>query len=312
MMDYPQISDWSLEGRRTLVADRESEILLLLELSFYEFLDKPGASLHAYGFRGDDPVAEAAAWALTRFRDGDLDPARLYPQDRSFRLFTRPRFWLLQRVGERAGRRIRAEEQSRAESDDEPESMRAGTSTPSDTERAVARAARELAERTCPTLLQYWLSGSVRMRSRWFGWMPGVQSLPEGPTAKKHSFYTADALFRFATLFSRLLPRDTTTPLLACVETWFSPCPDSPPFRVPEAEVAKRLDLGSPRTAQRERHAGITALIERVLSEAERSADQFDADGAVLRASLRAGLPNAYKVNDPTLKARLRALPREI
>ncbi|MFH1464649.1 MAG: hypothetical protein ABIO70_09705 [Pseudomonadota bacterium] len=314
-MEYELISDWSLEGRRRLAAEREHEILLLLETAFTEFLDQPGTSLHAYGFRGDDPVMEAARWALARFRDGDLDPALLRPRDRSFLLFTRSRFWLLQRVGERAGRRIRAEERRRAEGEDDPGRVAAPARDPtsaSDTAIAVARAARELAKRTCPTLLQYWLSGSVRLRSRWFGWAPEVQALPEGPSAKAHSFYTADALFRFATLFARLLPHDASVALQACVATWFTPCTDSPPFRVPEAVVAKRLELASARAAQHERHAGLVELITRVLAAAEATVGQLDADGAVLRASLRAGLLHAYKIDDRTLAGRLAVLPREV
>ncbi len=315
MKPYPRIVDWSAEGRRALVAAHESEIRCLLEETFSLFLDEPEASLRAYGFRGDDPVIEAADWSLLRFRDGDIDSARISPEDRSLQLFTRARFWLSQKVGEPNRRRIEAERLGRGRSDVAIEGVAGGPGAGvehSDTALAVATALKALATRTCPTIVAYWFRGAAAMRAAWFGWEVPGPAVPAGVSGKDHSFFTADALFRFSALFGNLVPTAGPVTTRACVETWFSPCADSPPFRVLDDEVARRLGLATTREAQRERHAGILLLIHRVLDAAEATVGERDADGAVLRAGLRAGLLNAYRIEDHNLAGRLAALPREI
>ena len=316
-MRQAPIVDWSHEGRRALVAAHEHELRCLLEEAFTLFVDEPGASLAAFGFRGDDPVLEAAEWSLVRFRDGEIDAARIRPEDRSFRLFTRTQFWLSQKVGEANRRRIEAERveigQPEAWAAAGPVANDGGVGGGgSDTIRAVASTLQQLAKRTCPAMVAYWLRGTVAMRAVWFGWEETGETLPSGISGKDHSFFTADALFRFCALFCKLVPAAGTIATRACSETWFSPCEDKPSFRVGEAEVARLLDLPTPRDAQRERHAGMLLLIKRVLDEAEATIGKRAADGAVLRASLRGGLLNAYRIEDHHLAGRLATLPREI
>jgi hypothetical protein len=314
-MTYSPIVDWSPEGRRALVAALESELRCLLEETFTAYLDEPGASLAEFGFRGDDPVLEAADWALARFRDGDMDPIRIRPADRTLRLFTRARFWLAQRAGSRGFHRIeaaRADGAGPGAPTDDIDARPAVGVGPTDTLLSVARGVKSLAERTCPTMVDYWLRGTTAMRAVWFEWDSADEPVPSGLSGKEHSFHTADALFRFSAIFAKFVPQAGALAARACVETWFTPCQDAPPFRVAEDVVAARLRLGSPREAQRERHAGMVQLIGRVLHLAETTVGLRDADGAVLRACIRTGLLNAYRIEDEKLAGRLAALPREL
>ncbi len=311
---YPPITDWSPGARAALVAAQEDTIRWLLDEAFTVFLDEPQASLRAYGFRGDDPVSEAVDFCVARFRDGSFDGAQIHARDRSFRIFTRVQFWLSQRVGEPQRRRIEGQRQRREDADVEVEDVRgAGTSIEdAPTCQAVAATAKALCARTCSGVLRYWLRGSAPMRAAWFGHETASEVVDDETSAKAQSFYTADALFRFSALLVRLVPESGGVAERACVETWFTPCRDVAPFQVPAEEVARRLGLDSARAATGHRRAGLGSLIRAVLTAAEATVGKVDAIGAVLRQGLRAGLLNAYRLEDEhELAQRLRALPRE-
>jgi hypothetical protein len=309
---YPPITDWSPAARAALVAGQEPTIRLLLDEAFTVFLDEPQASLRPYGFRGDDPVSDAVDFCVARFRDGTFDGAQIHAGDRSFRIFTRAQFWLSQRVGEPQRRRIEGQRQRRVDAGVELEDVPgAAALVDAPTSLAVAATAKVLCARTCAGVVRYWLRGSAAMRACWFG-----HDAPEGVddenSAKAQSFYTADALFRFSALLAGLVPEGRGVAERACVETWFTPCKDVPPYQVPAEEVARRLALDSARAATGHRRAGLGSLIGTVLTAAEATAGKVDATGAVLRQGLRPGLLNAYRLEDERdLAERLRALPRE-
>ncbi len=63
--DYELIEDFSAAARKRLVEARGDELRALLDLAFSNL---PDVSLAAFGFRGDDPIADAVSWAVDRFR----------------------------------------------------------------------------------------------------------------------------------------------------------------------------------------------------------------------------------------------------
>jgi hypothetical protein len=314
-MAYRPIPDWSPEGRREIVDRHEVEMVAILEEAFTNFMDEPASSLAAYGFEGDDPVMEAAKWALGRFRDGELDSERINSEDRSFRIFTRVNFWLTQKVGILAFRRlhgVKARIQNGGEAATEL-ATQGSVVVEREAPLAVVQVLRRLANQTCASMVGFWLQGTEKMRSHWFDWQVKTPAPPADLSPKDRSLSVADALFRFAVLFTSLVPKGDDPAAKACLLTWFSPCEDRHPYRVSEAVVAKQLSLESPRAAERLRHKGMVELIRIVLSAAERTVEVRvrDVDGAILRSSLRKGLLNAYKIEDSEITRRLEILPRE-
>src|SRR5688572_12692006 len=93
MKPEPPLIDWSVEARESLCARDKERILALLEYGFRAFTDSDG-DLTLFGFSDE---WEAAAWSFDRFRTGTFDETKL--AERSWRIFTQPRFWLTQKCG---------------------------------------------------------------------------------------------------------------------------------------------------------------------------------------------------------------------
>jgi hypothetical protein len=311
---YPPIDDWSLDARAALVRERGGEIRLLLDEAFTIFGEEIGLPFGAFGFDGDDPIDEAVEWCLAAFASRDIDPSRLDTQ--TWRLFTDVRWWLAQKVGLPAYRRVWAEhlaasgrsrDRMRAEPAADPDRVPApGTecgevgASPEWLRRELGRTLETLARRTCADLVAYWLVGTEGLRRDWFGWSdpaPAARGLASG---KQRSFRTADALFRFLAIHATLV-RDEAADVehRACVLAWFSGCPNQPPYRAPDAAIAPRLRL-TPSAVAAPRRGGLRALL--VACVALRTRDGTDADARVLaelaRRSLRRVLPDVFKLED--------------
>ena len=170
--DYELIEDFSAAARRQLVEARGDEIRLLLDSAFSDFVDaQPGVSLAAFGFRGDDPIAEAVSWAMDWFASTDLDMYRIHGRSRSFRIFTEVRFWLAQKAG-RKGYSSLVGAPRLVQPDPEDTRTEAGAEA-----NATSAFGDELAgtlpgfrDRTCADLVGFWLAGTKRLRRDWFGW----------------------------------------------------------------------------------------------------------------------------------------------
>ncbi|HSN98116.1 MAG TPA: hypothetical protein VLS89_07455 [Candidatus Nanopelagicales bacterium] len=322
MNPYDPINDLSREGRRRLVEERGDEIRLLLDEAFTAFLDaEPGVNLSAFGFRGDDPVAEAVAWSIERFASGDLDPGRLSPASRSFRLFTEVRFWLSQKAGRAGYDRIIAASRGPLSASPSEEPSAGGA----DTDSAVFAFGKELAgmlpsfrDRTCADMVGYWLEGTRRLRRDWFGW--GERGdLPEAAarrSKKQRSIHTHDAMFRFLCCFLDLVPaRPDAAAELALELTCLSGCPNEPPYRVPNGDVCARLaHLGvrGPREVGALRKQGAGAFLQRLLDQLDKAItvarDRLQAE--LIRRSLSKTTLHALELEDNTeLRERLEQTP---
>lgn len=216
---YDPIEDWSPEGRRRLVETRGDEIRALLDLAFTDFVDSQGVGLSAYGFYQDDPVGEAVEWAMDRFMAAELDPSRLHPGSRSFRLFTEARFWLHQKVGRNGYARIQSGSvgaYAQYAKDDEqqgvePESALAHEKVEAFGKR-LAITLRTLRHNTCADLVGFWLGATKTLRREWFGWreLGEISKEVSGLSKKQRSFYGHDAMFRFLCFLHELVPPTET------------------------------------------------------------------------------------------------------
>ena len=322
--EFEPIEDWSLEGRRRLVEARQDEILLALDTAFTDFADDH--RLAPFGFHADDPVEEAARWALDRFRTTpDLDPAKLHPGERGWGLFSAPRFWLAQKVGRRAFKpRLKAAASLGSRRADVEVEAVAGQA-PTDLAEVIESFGAELAatlqilfERTCQDIVGYWLSGSAPFRQRWLGRAnPEAVNLPGGGQATR-SKHEHDAKFRFAVLYLKLVEVAAAAADLALEvvrRTLLSPCDNRSPYRVPDRDVAETWAGGvvsGSREVSRLRKQGSAALVWRLLQIAE-----APTDGSALgrlrhelvRASISRTTPHALGLGrSPELAERLLAV----
>ena len=250
---YDPIHDWTQEGRLRLLAERGYEIRLLLDEAFSNFCDQD--ELAPFGFRGEDPVAQAVEFAIERFASArTIDPAQLHASSRSTRLFTEVRWWLAQKVGVRAYRRIAAQVRSRVRSEQgrdgsrEVQAVSIGASIGDPEEVLTAFSQRlgevlsSLRERTCIDLVGYWLEGTAELRTRWFGAQREYGRPGGGLSGKQRSFHRRSALFRFLCLFHDVLDDSEGLEYRAVALTLFSPCPNQPPYRVPDRSVTDRIE----------------------------------------------------------------------
>jgi hypothetical protein len=268
-----RIEDFSAEARGRLVAARGDEIRWLLDAAFSDFVDaEPEVSLAAFGFRGDDPIADAVTWAIERFVSADLDVSRIHPRSRSFRLFTEVRFWLAQKAGREGYHRLIAGARRLPQPD--PDDTQAEAVAANDAAGAFGdELAGELPafrDRTCADLVGFWLAGTKRLRRDWFGWRTtgALSDVAEHLSKRQHSIYAHDAMFRFLCWFHRLAP---VTPAgraeLAFQLTSLSGCPNEPPYRVAERELVHRVaELGGARDIARLRKEGARRLLHGCLA----------------------------------------------
>lgn len=314
---YESIVDWSREGRSRLVEQRGDEIRALLRSAFRSFYE--GRELEPFGFRSEDPVDEAVEWSVARFATGELDPERCTP---TFRVFTEVRFWLAQKVGAMAYRRIM---QTRAEVQHaelpvpsrEPNVEHGRSSEVLDAmQRRLARTLHQLAAHTCADLVGYWLGGTRRLRSDWFGWNVTSEIENESASKKQRSFHAHDAMFRYQCLQQGLIPdADGSDPTVAVRESMFRPCANRPPYRRPDEEVALLLPAArvtGPRSVGKLRRAGLAAILGQLFAFIDRAAnDEWEImERVLLRKSLSATTIHALDLErrDDLLK-RVKSLP---
>lgn len=290
---YPAIKDWSTNGRALLVREHELEIRLLLDCAFTDFTEVH--ALAPFGFDADDPVAQAVEWSLVRFQAMDLDPARLRPASRSFRLFTDVRFWLAQKVGNAGYRRILASQAAEQAADPDPTDTKGSLAGSALLQQFVDRlvgSLSQLFERTCSDIVLYWLHGTEKLRSSWFGW--SSEPLPERllRSKKQRSLHVHDALFRFQVLHQRVLRQvDEAEPaLLVASASYLRGCANESPYRKPDAEIYRELErLGHPKppSIRKLRELGLSTLLSRLVVRAEEGAqDPTEPDQRLLRESL--------------------------
>ncbi|AKJ07773.1 hypothetical protein ATI61_107222 [Archangium gephyra] len=320
-VDYEPISDWSPAGRSALVARRGAELRLLLDTAFTEFCDQQ--DLAAFGFHGDDPIAEAVEWCITGFVERDLDPLKLHAGSRSFRLFTEVAFWLSQKVGARALERLLRVRRDPANPEDLPgaEDVWDPPEAPAslrlkDLQERLARTLRELRHRTCADLVGYWLRGTQRLRARLFGWNEEAQVQHPATSKTRTSAHVHDARFRFQCLHQGLLQDAETHPELAATrEMLFRPCANEVPYRRPARQVAQALPSGvakGPREARRLCREGsallVRALLTRFASIPEEGEER--AEWMFGRQALAPMTLNALELEDrEELRIQLQALP---
>lgn len=317
---YEPIRDWSAEGRRRLVDEHGAELRLLLDEAFTVFVERTGIGLAAFRFRGDDPTSEAVAWSIERFLTADIDPSKLRPGSRSWRLFTEASFWLSQREGAAGYRRIVARRAPIEAADREPPAEAALTVL-SDLDAArcrerLVRGLRTLRDRCCAALAGWWLAGTARLRRDVFApedppsdWASAVAA-EDDSTARQRSFFIADALFRYLALFAGFVRDDGDEPHRACARTWFSPCESRPPYEVDRASVCVALGGVPSRTMTTLRHDGVTTLIRRCAELAGRPPDDagLRLEVTLARHSLRLSLLHRFKIVDAGLVASIEAL----
>lgn len=304
-MEHEPIVDWSVEGRRRLVEERGDEIRLALDEAFTDFLDESEIGLRAFGFRADDPVSEAVEWCVARFGDGDLNPGRLRTGSASFRLFTEVEFWLSQKVGGQAYRRIRAVR--REERDVERLASAPEQRTLAGFGRALGATLERLRDRTCAALVEFWLFGTRALRSKWFGWDESG-TVPE-VSLKARSFHAADAQYRFAAIFEDVLATSTPAREVA-IRACFSGCTDAPPYRATDAEIRGSFPKLPAHELSRHRVQGLAEILSTLLDHAEAEVDEME-DGLrreLLRRTLTPSLLHAHHLEDPALHSRIRRL----
>jgi hypothetical protein len=314
---YESIVDWSREGRARLVEQRGDEIRALLRLAFGSFCER--RELGPFGFRGEDPLDEAVEWSVARFATSELDPKRCTP---TFRIFTEVRFWLAQKVGAGAYSRImRTHVEGRYA--DPPEGPRASNDEPGRSHevldamhRHLATTLQQLAARTCADLVGYWLGGTRRLRSAWFGWNVTSEIDNASASKKQRSFHVHDAMFRYQCLHQGLIPdADGSAPTVAVRESMFRPCENRPPYRRPDDEIAPLLPaahITGPRSVGKLRRAGLAAILGQLFLFFDRDAkdEQEILERVLLRRSLSATTVHALDLERrDDLLTRVKSLP---
>jgi hypothetical protein len=264
---FAPIVDWSPEGRRALLERDRLLIRELLDLAFTEFACVEPIPWRELGFRGDDPVQEAVDWCLERFASSKpLDPSKLSVALRSYRLFTQPRWWLCQKLTTQGyhgsmtrGRRLVSlpvEEIATEEREEDDGGPRDGELAA--VVAALAATLTKLHQKTCAELVAYWFDATEVLR-RALGDERGQAALPDR-APKAASFHRFDAMFRFWQLHEPATIGATFARVLE--SAMFAPCPNEPPFRVPDGEVARKLNDGSgPREIGQARKAACAKVV---------------------------------------------------
>lgn len=327
---YPEITDWSKEGRARLVMAHRPVLAEMLRHALEQVAEPYGVEslLEAFGFQ---TLEEAVEWSMEAFMEREFDLTRI---PRSWRLFTQPRFWLAQRTGMLGFRRKMAElEALRRKRGQAPETPPApsegGAETPRFEDEVEQRQMRErliatlrqLRDRTCASLVLWWLRATDGLRAGWFD--PPVPAVPEENLSKKsRSLIAHDALFRFQCLHRQLVQEEGASELAhQIVQDWlFRPCTDAPPYRRDDAEVARSLPEGSPRQTRalhRLRREGVAALLEKLINEASSPPDAEDVaelfEWTLLRHSVTKTTLTAFKLDEgvmPGLAERIASLPK--
>lgn len=299
------IEDWSLEGRRAFVEEHRWQIANALDKAFTTFLeDNPVASLTEYGFgRDGDPITEAVEFCIDRFENGDIDESKIYPAHRGCILFTRVSFWLAQKVGKQAYKRIRDARTTRDNALDY-EHVVVDEDTPSAEESfetgvfsgRIAEVMPEFHERVGMDMLGAWLVGSAAMRRELFGWSD-VSVTPSRWSSKERSFFIADALFRFLDVFFKEFEPagELSTAHVAYDLCTRAPFDDAKNYRRLDATVGAELDLGS-REVTRARKGMVVELLRSRVDELAGDAIGF-LEKLLIRSSLKRSILHVHRID---------------
>lgn len=327
---YPEITDWTKEGRARLVTAHRPVLAEMLRHALEQVAEPYGAEslLEAFGFQ---TLEEAVEWSMDAFIEREFDLARI---PRSWRLFAQPRFWLAQRAGMLGFRRKMAElEALRRKSRQTPEAPHAPSEDAAEAprfedeveqrrmrERLIATL-RRLRDRTCASLVLWWLRATDGLRTGWFD--PPVPDMREESLSKKsRSLIAHDALFRFQCLHRQLVQEEGAVELAHQVarEWLFQPCTDAPPYRRDDAQVARSLPEGAPRQPRvlhRLRREGVADLLEKLINAAGPPPDAEDVvalfEWMLLRHSVTKTTLTAFKLDEgvmPGLAERIASLPK--
>jgi hypothetical protein len=323
MSPYPPITDWSKQGRTALVAAHRARMAALLEFSLGRLARHYGEErlLRAFHF---DTMGDAIDFCLERFAQGELDPERLPPESRSFRLFTEARFWLAQRASFRGYAAImsRLEQQTETDPGIAPLVQEEEPSENLDVKRLVVRLVatlRQFRERTCPDLVGWWLHATDTMRAGWFDApVTPPEHIPE--SKKSRSKLAHDAAFRFQCLHRALIQEDGVELPHRVVGEWlFRRCANVPPYRRSEAEVAAALPPDAPkgkRAIWELRRRGVAALLDALLDVARCPPSREESvallEWQLLRHSLEKTTLLAFELDEGKardLERRMSALP---
>lgn len=313
--EFERIEDWSREGRLGFFRNHETAIRLALDLAFTDLMDSAAVSLVRFGFRGDDPVAEAVEWSIERFVGGELDSSKVKPEHRSMQLFTVPHFWLSQKVGRAAydiiWRQVVAFTNGTAASGDAVLAPDRGSHLRVDelnaTKRQLASTLARLRACTCPPVVKLWLRGSAKFREEWFGWQIAASNEPDQLPGKKRSLLMADALFRYFVLFLGWdQERDEACQVVR--RSLLDGCEDEPPYR---ALRSGRRDAHSrPAPSSRALSTSVETLVVWACDLAEAVTDRERATFASLLAtkSIKASLLHHFRIEAAEVRIRVKGL----
>ncbi len=301
---FTPITDWTLEGRRALVATSEPRMRLLLDDAFTRFDEEEPIPWSDFGFRSESPIPEAVEWCIQRFAASkELDPARIPPNARSFRLFTQTRWWLSQKVTARVFTIIMARRRHADASEDveqlatpEADDESLGADAESFVESLGATLSKFCA-RSCAGLVAYWFDGTERLR-RALGHTESAP-LPDAPP-KMQSFHRFDAMFRFWQLHE---PVELGHPWGRVFEmTMLTACDNSAPYRVPDKAVSEALgNRDGPREIGRARKTACVRLVVGFVERARANGDSSSPErfAAKFRAAfLKPTLAHALEIHD--------------
>lgn len=322
---YPPILDWSMPGRRALLAAHSTTIRLLLDESFSAFLDQ--TSLAAFGFTDSDPVAQAVAWSMQRFVEAELDPNRLLPASRSFRLFTEIGFWLSQRVGAPRYRSIMRSLSLQSTCSSSPSQVDVAPDfSAGQREQVILDAFAEqlgltlhmLRVRTCSDMVGFWLEATERERAHWFGWhkQGSISDASRERSKKDRSLYRCSALFRFQCLLHEITARTRDDLAETVAElTLLQPCDNCPPYRRKDDLVKNDLpvlDGQGVRALRQLLREGSSSFLRRLLAILEQPllSEARRLEWALLRRALSPSTLHAIDLeSDHELVQRIRQLP---
>ncbi|NOK34631.1 hypothetical protein HMI49_15625 [Corallococcus exercitus] len=322
---FPDIDDWSREGRAALVHARRQVLREMLYESFEHFAEQYGERPFLDAFRFET-LDDAVDWCLERFVTGQFDGTRM---TKTWKIFTQPRFWLAQRESLLGfQRKMEALERlRRAPSGERLVATAASTSVGPSEAAEVSRLSsrltatlRLLRDRTHAALVLWWLNATDSLRESWFD--PPVEKPVEHDrmSKKARSLAGHDALFRFQCLHRALVHEGGDAGAAhAVVREWlFKPCPGTPPYRRADAEVLASLEDGSTlrtRALQALKREGVAALLDELINAVPAGLEPADLEAAfearLLECSLTKTTLTAFNLDEgamPALSQRIEVL----
>lgn len=314
-LDAP-FPDWSPAGRQAFLREHPDVVRSQLRIGFDGLLAVEPRWFEEARWSSVD---EAVDWAADQFATRNLDKAR----NKSLKLLTIPGFWLAQKLGKRGYAARRAKFASLAApfavegcSEDSPPPRATSAHEPwldvddEELEELAGRLSQVLAtlrNQTCAQLAYWWLEGTASLRFPLFG--RSEEPSPKPASSRKHaSRHRADAQCRFQVLMQRLAVGQDGQGVIRL--QFLAPCPDIPPFRVPDAAVVRGAKLSGQRELDRLRRAGWIALLAQLLG---REKDCSAVERLFLTSSLTPTTLEVYALDEgraPELERQIRELPQ--